>query len=92
MVLVPTEDGCFCPDASGGFWYACGMQQHLPQMVKRVLFGSVCAVEMSRVQDIKGKAFWLLKYKKWRRKKKKKSESTLVTKTCSKLSFLMLTN
>lgn len=69
------------------FLYVCGTQQwHLPQMAKRVLFVSVCAVETSRVQDIQGKAFWLLK--KWR---KKKSESTLVTKTCLKPSFLMLT-
>lgn len=52
------------------FLYICGTQQrHLPQMVKRVLFVSVCAVEMSRVQDIQGKAFWLLKKQKVERKK-----------------------
>lgn len=52
------------------FSYVCGTQQwHLPQMAKRVLFVSVCAVEMSRVQDIQGKAFWLLKKQKARGKK-----------------------
>lgn len=71
------------------FLYVCGTQQwHLPRMAKRVLFVSVCAVEMSRVQDIQGKGFWLLKKQKM---EEKKSESTLVTKTCSKPSFLMLT-
>lgn len=52
--------------------------------------GSFCAVEMSRLQEIKGKAFWLLKTQKV--EGKKKSENTLVAKTCSKVSFLTLTN
>ena len=71
------------------FLYVCGTQPwHLPQMAKRVLFVSVRAMETSRVQDIQGKAFWLLEKQKV---EEKKSESTLVTKTCSKPSFLMLT-
>jgi len=53
-------------------------------MAKRVLCGCVCAAATSRVQDIQGKSFWLLKKQKV--EGNKISESTLVTKTCSKSS------
>lgn len=89
MVLVPIEDGCFCLDTSGGFlgllWNTAVAP---PSDGWEGSFFRVYTVEMSRVQDTQGKAFWLLKNKKWRGKKK--SESTSVTKTCSEL-FLMVT-
>lgn len=86
MVLVPIEDGCFCLDTSRGFLVLLWNIAVAPPFVaKRVLFFIFYAVEMSRVQVIQGKAFWLIKKKKWRGKEK--AESTSVTKTSSKLFF-----
>lgn len=70
-MLVPIEDGCFCLDTSRGFLVLLWNIAVAPPFVaKRVLFFIFYAVEMSRVQVIQGKAFWLIKKKKWRGKKK----------------------
>lgn len=61
LLAVPTEDGCFCLDASGGFLVHLRNRAVAPPSAgeEASLFVSVCAVEMLRVQDIQGKSFWV---------------------------------